>query len=267
MSTVELNADNQISATLNAERYNDLLRAFLAIKDICNDVDMREGIIRQRSNDKTSIFEIDLTPLFEEANVDISQVNIAISAIKDKIDLLKAFAGQEVEIVIEPGEGGFFSIADEFSLVKFVFPSLQFMDNKYMTRENLNIMFETSDDDLILEYDISNMMSERIKVITSSFHTDVIQVKFEGEEAIAVAATQAKDQFAEIIKGITMNKVIEGCSVNLSNIPFGLDHDTKIEFKMYKDPNQDISLNTFTTSVGVVQVSIFTRSAIISDND
>jgi len=253
--------------TLSSEKYNDLLRCFIALKEVCNDIDIREGIIRQRSNDKTSIFEIDMTPLFtgENENFVASDINIAISSIKDKLDLLKTFSGQEINLEIVGGENSYFILSDQYSSIKFISPSLQFMDNKYMSEEQLDIIFNLEEDNLILEYEISNMITERIKVITSSFHTDVIQVNFKGEEAIITATTQAKDQFAKIITDITTNIVINDCSANLSNIPFTLDHDTEVDFKMYKDANQDVSLNRFVTTIGDVNLTIFTRSSIIAD--
>jgi len=257
------------NVTLNSEKYNDLLRCFIALKEVCNDVDIRQGIIRQRSNDKTSIFEVDITPLLngDGGDVDISVLNIAISDIKSKLDLLKTFSGQEINLEIMSGENSYFVLSDQYSSIKFVSPALQFMDNQYMSEEQLNVIFKLEDDDLILEHEISNMITDRIKVITASFNTDVIQVNFRGEEAIVTAATQAKDQFAKIITGITTNIVIDKCSANLSNIPFTIDHDTEVDFKMYKDPNQDVALNRFVTTIGDVNLTVFTRSSIVSDEN
>ena len=45
---------------MDAEEFNEFLRCLLNLKEICNDVDIREGKIRQRSNDLTSVFEMDL---------------------------------------------------------------------------------------------------------------------------------------------------------------------------------------------------------------
>lgn len=255
-----------VELKLNSEKYNTLLRCFLALKDVCNDIDIRDGVIRQRSNDKTSIFEIDMRNLFSgENDVDITGINIAISDVKSKVDLLKAFSGQEINLEIESGDNSYFILSDQFSSVKFISPSLQFMDNKFMSENQLSAIFSLEEDDLILETEMSNMITERIRVITGSFHTDVIQVNFRGEEAMVTAATQAKDQFAKIITGITTNMIFDKCSANLSNIPFVIDHDTEVEFKMYKDPNQDVSLNQFVTSIGDVNLTILTRSSIIQD--
>lgn len=257
------------NVTLSSEKFNDLLRCFTALKEVCNDVDIREGIIRQRSNDKTSIFEVDMEPLLNsgDADVDMSNVNVAISDIKNKLDLLKTFSGQEINLEIVGGANSYFVLSDQFSSIKFVSPALQFMDNKYMNEEQLEAIFKLVEEDLILEHEISNMIADRIRVITGSFNTDFIQVNFQGEEAVITATTQAKDQLAKIITGITTNIIIDKCSANLSNIPFTVDHDTEVEFKMYKDPGQDVALNRFVTTIGDVNLTIFTRSSIVGDEE
>ena len=61
------------------------------------------------------------------------------------------------------------------------------------------------------------------------------------------------------------NVILEGCSALLSTVPFGIDHDTDVVFKMFKDPNQDISLNKFETNLGDITMKILTRSAIVKD--
>ena len=243
---------------LNAAEFNDFLRCLTNLKEVCNDVDIRDGHLRQRSNDKTSVFEIDMTPV-------LPGVSMAISDIKRKLDLLKTFAGQDVTLEIVDGEPGHFIFADTFSSLKFISPSLQYIDNKFMSEEELERIFVMNEDDLILEHDLTSMITERIRVITQSFNTDAIQVNFEGEEASIKAATQAKDQFAKFVSGITMNMVLESCSALLSTIPFGIDHDSDVEFKMFKDPNQDISLNKFETNLGDITMKILTRSAIVKD--
>jgi hypothetical protein len=265
----EIVMTDSIILKLNEERFNDFLRCMSNLKEVCNDVDIRGGIIRQRSNDKTSIFEIDMINLFTGENTSIlpEQINIAINDIKKKIDLLKTFAGQEVTLEIVDGNPGYFKFSDIYSSLKFISPSLSYMDNKFMTTEELNTIFAMNDDDLVLTYDLSSTITERIRIITGSFNTAAIQVVFEGETASIKAATQAKDQFANFIKDIPTNIILENCSGNLSIIPFSIEHDTDVVFEMYKEADQDISLNKFATNLGDVDFTIFTRSSIVSDED
>lgn len=246
--------------TLNAEHYNDFLRCLTNLKEECNDIDINNGIIRERSNDKTSIFQINMNPI-------LTDVTMSISDVKKKLDLLKIFAGEEVNLEINNEGSGYFILSDQYSSLKFISPAYQFIDNKFMTEEELTAIFNLDEDNLILEHSLESVITERIRIITQSFNIKAIQVEFEGEQAIIKAGTQAKDQFAKFVEGITTNVVLDKCSANLGTIPFGIDHDRAVEFKMYKDPNQDISLNTFTTDVGECELVIFTRSSLIQDEE
>jgi len=242
---------------LDSEKYGNFLRCITNFREICNDIDIREGIIRQRSNDKTTVLEMDLTPL-------IMEVNMPISDIKRKLDLLKTFAGQDVTLTI--GED-YFQFADAFSSLKFKNPTLEFMDNKFISQDELSSVFIMNEDELILDTDISNMITDRIRIITQTFNTAGVQVVFEGETASIRAATQAKDQFAKFVSGLTTNAILESCSTNLSTIPFCIEHDTNISFRMFKHPTQDITMNSFSTTLGDININVYGRSTIVKDDE
>jgi hypothetical protein len=249
---------------LDAEEYNDLLRCLINLREICNDVDIQGGMIRQRSNDLTAIFELNMRELVNEANFPISNL-------KKKLDLLKTFAGQEVKIEIHEGENeseSFFIISDAQSSIRFLFPSLDFLDNKYMAEEELNNIFSLEEDDLLLHSDLSSVVTDRIKVITANFNTQAIRVQLEGDQASVTASTASKDQVAKFKEGITTNINFNGKYYsNLSTIPFSIEHDEDLIFKMYKDPEQNISLNKIKTQLGAVEINIFSRSTLVEDED
>jgi len=253
-----------MEATLNldSEQFNDFLRCLTNLKEVCNDVDIRSGVVRQRSNDLTCVFEMDLNPL-------LTDVTFAITDLRKKLDLLKTFQNQDVTInIVDQGSGeSYFTFSDQYSSIKIVAPTLDFMDNKWMSEEELNNIFNMSDDELIMETDLSSIITDRIKLVTDNFNTQAIQVLFDGDKASIVAATQSRDQFAKFIEGIVTNVEFEKCSSNLSIVPFSIDHDTDVEFKMYKDPAQAVSLNKTSTTLGDIDVTVYARSAIIGDDD
>ena len=254
----------EINIGLTAEQFNDFLRCLTNLKEICNDVDIREGMIRQRSNDLTSVFEMNLTSLIHDASIPITNL-------KKKLDLLKTFAGQEVSIGINEGETeseSYFVISDDQSSIRFSFPAIEFMDNKIMSQDELDNIFNLEEDDLILTNQLNNIITERIRIITDNFNTQAIQVKFDNDQAFISAETQAKDQFAKIKTDIVTNIDLGGkFSSNLSTIPFSIEHDSELEFKMYKDPTQNVSLNKIKTQLGDIEINIYSRSAIVEDED
>jgi len=249
--------------SLDSEQYNDFLRCLTNLKEECNDVDIRKGIIRQRTNGNTSIFEIDITSLVDD-------VSIAITDLKQKLDLLKTFQGQDVTVEIEEATSenhGYFIFSDDLSSIKIISPTPEYVDNKFMSEEELENIFKVSDDDLILECELGHIITDRIALITQNFNVKSIKVVFEGEEASITTATQSKDQIAKFISGIETNMVIEDHTSNLAVVPFKIDHDTDVQFKMYKDPNQNNALNKFSTTLGDIDINIYSRSSIIEDEE
>lgn len=247
---------------MTSEDYNDFLRCLNNLKEICTDVDIRGGVIRQRTNDLTCAFEMDLTPLIED-------VQIPITDLKKKLDLFKIFAGQPVNIEIDnENDDKSFIISDDVSMIKFDFPSMEFMDNKFMQQQELGDIFNIEDDDLIIHDELSQIVTDRIRIISENFNTAAIQVQFNGDAASIHAATQSKDQFATFKSGISTNIVVENSVSNLSTIPFGIEHDTDIEFMMYKEPGKDnVALNKVSTELGSVKINIFSRSQIIERDE
>jgi hypothetical protein len=181
---------------------------------------------------------------------------------------LKTFVGQKVTIEITDADAdgnGNFVFSDQYSAIKFLSPAPQFIDNKFMAESEVSNIFSLNDDDLILNHDLSKLITDRIRITTLSFNTNAIQVNFHGETASITAATQAKDQFAKFVEGAVTNIILENCSANLSIVPFGLDHDGNVSFKMYRVEGQPITLNKFQTMIDDVSISIFTRSSILQD--
>lgn len=256
-ASTELNGS---TLQLSDEEYAIFLRCISNLKEECNDIDINEGIIRQRSNDKTSIFQFDLSPILDN-------ISITISDIKRKYELLKIFTGHDVTFDIENGEGGYFTITDEYSTITFKTPSYQFIDNKYMSEEDLNAIFNLEDNELIIEHDFTKMITERIKQITQNFNIKSIQVLFDEDKALIKTATQAKDLLAEFATDIPTNIILDKCSANLGTIPFNIDHDENLEFKMYKVTDQDIALNTFKTLLEDCDITIYTRSQLMQDGE
>lgn len=253
----------EITQSLSIEGYNEFIRCLTNLKEVCNDADIRGGILRQRTNSHTSVFEIDLRAIFDESD-------IALTNLKQKLELLKMFQGQDVEITIEqPDDGslGYYIFKDDYSSIRFVAPTMDFMDNKFMTEEELSNIFPESDDNIVLDKNIAQILTDRIRVVSQQFSIETVLVEFHGEVASISAATPSKDQSAKFVEGIIMDEIIEDASTNISNVAFSMDHDKEIHYIMYKDPNQNVALNKFSTIIGDIDIKVYSRSNIISTDE
>ena len=237
---------------LSTEEYDNFLKCLSILKDLCNDVDIKSGFIRQRSNDVTSIFEIDLTSFIQDADFPISNLN-------QKISMLKGFSvSPEVQI---KREGSSFLFKDQYSSYEVSCPSPDFMDNRFITEDELAKVFDIDEEKLILDYELSTTITDRIKMVSQSFNIVTIQVVFNGETITLEARSQAKDQYFKIIEGVISNKVIENSNLSLVITPFVIEHDSNIQFKMY-ELQDDVVVNKFTTDFGGANINIFTRASI-----
>lgn len=251
-------ADRELE--LNQEEFGNFIRCLNNLKEICNDVDIRNGMIRQRSNDRSCIFEFDMQSILDD-------VSMPISDVKKKLDLLKSFMNQDTikfEIHTEDEESEcYFKISDDYSEIKFMFPAMQFIDNSFMAEDEVASVLTIDENNLLLQAELSNLITDRIRVITDNFNSNAIQVFFDGESASIKTQTQSKDQYATFMQDIPTNISLEPSSVNLVTISFKLEHDTNVVFQMYKDEGRPVTVNKLETDIGDIGVKIFSRSSIV----
>jgi len=241
--------------TIHPNDFSNFLRCVSLLKDNCNDVEIREGILRQRTNDRAIIIEMDLNPL-------ISDCDIVLSNAKQKLPLLKGISRQEVKIISIDDT---ISFSGKPSIFKFTNPRLDFLDNKFFTDQEMANLFTLREEDVVFEYAISQEISNFMKVISKEFNIVTFQLLFEGNTASMTATTTSKDQYCCIEHGIPVKVPMKGFS-NLVREPFFPDHDGDILFKMYK-VQENVFINKFKTLVGKVIVVVYGRSQLIEDSE
>jgi len=241
---------------MESEKYSEFIRSLATLKEICNDADIRGSIIRQRTNDKTSVFEMDMSEIFEGNEVDVALTNL-----KQKFELFKVFQGQSVTIDIRDDT---FTFSDSYGELRFLNPPTTYVDNQFIPDAELESIFSVAEDDLIFSKNLQTIITDRIKTVVTTFNVLAVQVVLNQDKAGITAAAQSKDQWAKFVSEIESNMIFENSVSNLSIIPFTIDHDADIKFDMYKDPARDVALNFFSTTLGGMPIRIFSRSGIHS---
>jgi len=251
---------------LSSDLYEEFFHCIGNLKDICTDVIIKDSIIRQRTDDKNSIFEMDLNDLFGE------QITIPIAYLKTKFDLFKVFLGQEVTIKIHQNEEdeneSWYEISDSLSRIKFDFPFLDFMQNEFITDEALAGIFTCVEDDIILETQIEKTITERIKTITSNFEAHFVRMDFNGETCSIGTVDAAKTNRVYFLENLPVEINFDEPHLgNMTRIPFMINHDTSYIFKLYKQPDEMITQNKITTSIGSVPITIYCKSQLNEENE
>jgi hypothetical protein len=245
---------DEFTIELDSEKYEDFLRCITMLAEVCNDVDIQEGIIRQRSNGHYSVFRIDARPV-------LGDITLAISHLKFKIPLFSTFSGNDVTIDIN--SEGDATFRDEISSFTVKHPSRQFLQNAYMDDDDYNGTVMINEDEMILSCDINTTISERIKVFTKAFNVSAIQIGFSNDMAHLRSETQSKDQSAIFKDGIILNQEFTtNAFANIGVTPFRIDHDGDIAFRMYKESQMDRATNHFEMRLGDMDVNIYSKTQI-----
>jgi hypothetical protein len=244
-----------VTVSLSGEKYDEFIRCISLVREECNDLDIRNGMLRQRTNDISAVFELDLTPL-------IPGLDLPLTNIKQKIDLLKCFSEREVEITVNERD---FSFTDEYSTLRFDTPNLEFMDNKFMPDEEMDSIFSVDESELILTCSIEKVISERMKIITAGFNVNNIQVAFNGTEASITTRSQSKDQHAKLVSGIMSEREMNAVT-NIVAIPFIIDHDGDMNFTMY-NIQENVCMNLISTSISDIDINVYCRSNLVNPEE
>jgi hypothetical protein len=241
--------------SLDSKKFEDFIRILSVFKELSNDVDIRGGTIRQKSNNTTMLFDIDLSHL-------LGNIDLPITNIKQKLDLFKSFIGQDVNIESSTKT---FSFTDKYSSFVFKKPHSDFLNNKFLDLNMFNSLISINIDDRILETTISKIITDRIRVSSQVFNKDSLTVEFGSNNASIMMISGAKDQKASLINDIPTDVDLAGNTSSMHVQPMVIDHDGPIILSMYMD-NEPRTLSEFNTSITDTNIRIYYRSRIDEKN-
>ena len=238
------------SVNLDSDTFTSLIECLSIMQEDCNDIDIKEGMIRQRSNDRSVIYEIDLTSILDD-------ISISITGLKTKLNLFKMFVDNEVTLKINDTK---FYVSDTMSTLAFEKPSEEFLDNKFIKQDELDKMFDLNEEDKILDTNIPATISDRLRVIKGVFNIGTLQILFEGDKASLNATSKAKDQHAKLIENIVLSKEFEKSTTSLVMSPFIFEHDDNIVFSLYLDEKNNLVISKSKGDIGEASITVFSRS-------
>lgn len=203
--------------TILEEEFTSFIKSLTLLKDDCNDVIIQNSTIRQRVNDRSFIFEILLDNIFKE------KISLAISNIKNKLDLIKIFQGSKVEIGVEETS---YYFSDSLSKLRFITPSIDLLDNKFIPEEEAKQIFNLEELPKISNFELNKIVRSRIKVVTQNFNVNVIKFSVKDKKVTIGSKTANTEQRANFISEVEAN--CNNCSMNVPSIPFVLPFDEDI---------------------------------------
>jgi hypothetical protein len=227
------------TVSIKREDFSKFLSTLKLFQDICTDCDIMDGRMRQRSNDKLALIDVDLTGV-------IGETSIALSMLKTKLISLKSFeldqtipdgsAGNDGGVVLEIDEKDLRFI-DSFSTLTFRIPSKKFLDNIFIADDEFEKTMNLKEEDLILSTEVSSYLCKRIKSISEGFENDAVIWRMNGFEATLDTETTNKENTSKLLKNIQLNTEMPNCTSKMVVLPFALDINSDIKIDSYKHKN------------------------------
>jgi hypothetical protein len=241
---------------LGDDDYKNLLRCLNILKESCNDADIVNGVIRQRSDDLSVLIEIDLRGVLEE-------LSIPLTNLKQKTKLIEYFSD---EVSISMSDESDIKIVDSYSSIKFTNAGSSFVDNPFVDDNEFADIFPLNQDELILECELSEILVERIKTTIQHLNIFRVDVLFDGNNAVISTKSQSGDNIAKFLETET-NQNIE-CETSMMPTAFLADADDSMKISIFRDPNSEtMSYHKFELNIGDIEINIYARSTLRSIQD
>jgi len=247
---------------LSLEKYETFLSVIKALKDSCTDLSIRNGMICQTDDLSKAIFKIDLSPVFGE------RVNLLMSSIKVKYDLLETFRKQRVPMSLEFDERGY-SFQDTVSRLYFVSPVEQFINpsNRFIPQEDLDRKLSL-EEEIILEYTFESLILKRLHAFVRGLSATRIMIEFKnGFATWKVLPSDKSMNTVGDLSRVEVNVDIEGIAV-FTTQPFLIGVE-ELKSKIFYQQGKTKLLLQLTSELGndiKVPIDIWGISNLVENN-
>lgn len=251
------------SITIKRDEFTKLLGSIKLVENCCTDCDAVGGKIRQKTNDRHCIVEINVSSVLQSND-------LCLSLVKQKVQLLKTFelddnvTVQDANIGIEFNDGDYVFM-DPLSKMVFRKPLKKFLDNTFITDEEFTSMIRLSEENLIFSHTISAYMAKRIKNICEGFNNETIQGDLENLEASLKIYTMNKENVATVIQGIALNKQMPKRSFKMIYLPFSMEINSDVVLSAYQ-VGADVLLCKFEEKFYGIPITIYTQVRLTDDS-
>lgn len=228
-------SNNEYTLTFTRPDFSKMLGTLAIIQDICNDVEIREGIIRAKTNNNKTILDINLTSIFQDKN-------LLISLLKSRLNLLKTFEldmniqteGDNNSIILQ-SDMQKYEFIDCFSKMAFRRPAPKFLDNPYIEDSEFNSLISgCTDDSMIFNYTITPYLKQRLAAICNGFRVDSVRFEFHGDHANLGIETKSKEETSKNAAQIPLLQTIDNKMFTMINMPLTLGITSDVKISCYK---------------------------------
>jgi len=205
---------------LPSEKFSKFTSMLSIVSKMCTDLTIKDGIVCQSSDRRSSILNIDISGIIGESTV-------LISGVSSKVDLLEPFRKQSVDMSLEI-TNNHYSFKDNLSKLEFTKPIEEYLNNKFISSDELRSKLMINEDENIFEYQISKFLIERLTALQRGLAASTIRFEFTGNKVDIVVSASDNPSSTAIGKLVTiegLNKDVNGiCVFPIQPFLLGGDH-------------------------------------------
>ncbi|MBM4305100.1 MAG: hypothetical protein FJ123_00035 [Deltaproteobacteria bacterium] len=247
------------TVTLTARQWKSFCKVLTGLARACNDVDINEGMIRQCSNDRDAIFEVDLRPL-------VGGAAFTIPYFKEKLKPLKSFKSG-VTITLGQNQAVF---SDGDSPYTILVPDRNNLDNKFMSQQEIESWLPAGYREMppLIRNRIGEKILKRIRTFLSKVHADTYKVIFVKHSASLRVERKAEGPrepgyYMEFIRDIPLFQPTTGHG-QLPSLPFkSLDWEKDIVWEVCRREKTILIRNY--GEIGAVKATIYLAGEMIDN--
>jgi len=257
-------SSNVASLVLQRSQFTKLLSAVKLIENSCTDCHISEGFVRQKTNDRQSIVEMNLTNI-------LGDNELVLGNLKQKIMLLKSFelddsttvTDENIKIDITTND---YHFIDPLTKMSFRKPLTKFLDNTYLSSNQLGEMVKIFEENLVFSVSISAYVAKRIRGICQGFNNESIRCDFKGGNAVFSISTLNNENTSIVKDDIVLNKELDNVYFKAAYLPFSLDNNSEITFSTYQ-MSKDTLVCKYNLNYTDIPISIYSLVKLIDTDE
>jgi hypothetical protein len=258
------NHTNSIDVLLTKDQFKTFCAFIDDTKDYINDIIIRDGTFRSRTNDKVCIIESKF--IFLEG------VSLAIGNTRETLKLLSVL-DKKSDINVSTDESCI-TFSDQRQEVRLPMAELEFCDNKFMSREELDNIYSDLDVNRPLVRDTINKADlSTLSKMTQALNSNAIRFirdKASPTKGCLLVSKHFGSDYSESytlkLRRDFLNPMDENHYFNVSPMPFEFKK-ADLELNFYFSKDDKIIFTIYHTSIGGQEVSIYGRAAYIEDQN
>lgn len=227
----QANSSTNYSFQFTKDNFVKFSNTLALIQNICNDCTISNGKIRQRTNDKHSLIEMDLTSVFGERDIKFDNL-------KNRLSLLGTFTlsdmSAENNILVQSNDSNF-EFSDALSKLIIRRPMDIYLDNPYVPDDEYQnrMISGCTQDNVLFTHSFTTIEKKRISKVCELFGTNNVIFEFYGDTCKYLIRDSAKNNSSETSQTIALCHSLNDKKSALRSLPFNLDTPSSLEMTCY----------------------------------